>query len=1012
MLSARPQRRSRLTCCLALGAALLISTAAQADLYILGGESSESNVGSATSPVSWKDTSKWTPAAVPGSSDSFNWAPTKTGSHRQAYVALDSDYEIGYLTTSYRTVHLYKTGDAESVTFTVKNQLGGDGYQKCHTVNAGVKLVMPASATFICSKGDHTATGVSVLTNGEADIYAATQSRVMTLEVNGGTLVFAPQSYIITSWGRTETDHDEINVTSGTANFPSGITMTGSYSVPNQVNQTGGEVNFGGDFTSEMAWTYTWSGGTLGITDDCAFGSNISLVVPASSTVTLDVASGKTFTAGTLTADSTATITKTGAGTFGFSATPGCAVAVSTGGVALASVAGYNLSTVTFASGTTVALSALGATINSFNSTLTENVTFSADISSATAGTVILNSTSDDLLNAVKDDLTAPDGLQLSVSGGALSVENAASEYAFGGSGDILVGTGWGGSVPAAGVEVAITGATTVAMFSSGTFPAWTSIEVKDGATLQISADADLPPIVLNKRAKLEITTGTTYLTNGLACTATAALLPDLVVASGATLSVLGGMKFYNVNIDLKGTNLVTTLGGVTYGYAESGDTTYIGFSADGGIISLHDEGWSYDTAPFEVCCPAAGGTVTPVDDIVFKDSTILPLSKRDSTTYPFTESYRCAFKLGVNNPSTTPFEVVFDNTRWGVCGKTYIQGGATFRLKNGGSYINAEVHDLHGRMANIIENGRVIVGSGCEFRINAMGDYGDNPLNVNPSTSGYEAIVVEEGGVFECYRSAGNDNGVLSTSNSTYQVYIPWVTNTSFEVASTNTPFGGLAAVFVATNSTLTFSTRNRVFWDAGQFHDKSGERVVTLADVPMTGGGSVALSNANVNVFGVIVKNAANTATGTARVVAPGDGIGATTLWFADGANWAGKVVAGNVALTNLTDAIAAASVTFGGVSLAGDFPVRVWKTGAVVTTNDVVNLGTVDNKGGKIVPTLMSGDKFATGDKFTLGTIASGAELPALASGWRAKKVAVDENTCELLLRVGSGMQISVR
>ncbi|MBR2837752.1 MAG: hypothetical protein IKE55_03110, partial [Kiritimatiellae bacterium] len=270
---------------------------AVADVYILGGESNESNVGSSSTPVSWSDTSNWTPAQVPGASDTVNWAPSKTGSHRHAYVALDGDYGIGALDTNYRTIHLYRSGSSP-VTFTVNTQLGGDGYQQSHEVTDGVKLVVASGASFVCSKGDHALTGIDVKTGGEADIYGSLQSRVMKLDVNGGTLLLAPTSYVVASWGRSGDDHDEINVNSGAASFPNGIAMTGTSSTPNnQFNQAGGTVTFGGDFTSAMNWDYTWSGGALNVTGDCAFGANIALVVPASASVALDVAAGKTFSA-------------------------------------------------------------------------------------------------------------------------------------------------------------------------------------------------------------------------------------------------------------------------------------------------------------------------------------------------------------------------------------------------------------------------------------------------------------------------------------------------------------------------------------------------------------------------------------------------------------------------------------------------------------------------------------------------------------------------------------------
>jgi hypothetical protein len=293
---------------------------------VLGGLENESNVGSESHPVAWGDAANWTPTGAPCGMDVVNWAPPKENSRKQAYVVLDRDYEIGWLTNKYRTVHLYRaTGAAANpVTFTINGQLGDNGYHRGHTVNSGVRLVLPTGSSMVCSRGDHDWTGISVMPGGRAEVRSDVQSRVMKLELpgDGGELLFAPSSYTIPSWGRSDGDHDEINICGGKAYFPNGIAMTGSASTPgNQVNQTGGEVSFGGDFTSEMPWTYTWSGGTLAISDNCAFGANVALTIPANSNVTLDIAKGKAFSAPTIVADSTVTITVTGGGAFTFGPT-------------------------------------------------------------------------------------------------------------------------------------------------------------------------------------------------------------------------------------------------------------------------------------------------------------------------------------------------------------------------------------------------------------------------------------------------------------------------------------------------------------------------------------------------------------------------------------------------------------------------------------------------------------------------------------------------------------------
>lgn len=558
MKAVRCTAKSSYTAAKLLAAAAISCAAlcASAETYTLGAIDYENNIGSADSPWNWSTASNWNPEGVPGSGDSIQWAPPKTGSHRHAYISLNGDYTVGSLAQNYRTLHLYKDPNtvAETVSLTFATQLGNTGYQQSHELNAGVKLVVSAGATYNCSPSDHTHSGMDIKSGAEADIYGSILSRVMKLDVNGGTLVFAPASYAVHGWGRSETDHDEINIASGSASFPNGITMTGTFTEPNQVNQSGGTATFGGNFTSQMAWTYTWSGGTLAITDDSTFGANVALVIPASASVSLDIASGKSFAAPGLSADSTAAITVTGGGTFSIAPTT-APIILQNGSLGIATSGTYDLSNVSVGSGAaTIALTTFGATINSLPAALA-SATFIADLSNVAAGTVILNSSDPTVLAKAKSDLdsSAPAGMTLAVSGTTLSLE-ALSAYAFTTTGDLLDAAGWGGAVPPAGVEVSIEGSGVVATYASGEIPAWMSITVKDGATLRFTGDATLPPAILNKSATLAIDNNATLtLANAgdISGIAAASQVPVLSVASGATLNVPGGMKFSNVNIAL-----------------------------------------------------------------------------------------------------------------------------------------------------------------------------------------------------------------------------------------------------------------------------------------------------------------------------------------------------------------------------------------------------------------------------------------------------------------------------
>nr|MCR5838079.1 hypothetical protein [Kiritimatiellia bacterium] len=136
---------------------------------------------------------------------------------------------------------------------------------------------------------------------------------------------------------------------------------------------------------------------------------------------------------------------------------------------------------------------------------------------------------------------------------------------------------------------------------------------------------------------------------------------------------------------------------------------------------------------------------------------------------------------------------------------------------------------------------------------------------------------------------------------------------------------------------------------------------------------------------------------------------------LYFADGANWAGTVVAGNVLLTNLTDGVDAATATFGTLDLAADFNIRVWAENVVVVTNDMVNVGQYRSSGGRLSIELMSeGLEFVAGDKIVVGTIAKSSPNPAVRVGWCVKRLAIDgddENEI-LVMKKGVGLQLILR
>ncbi|MBR1921347.1 MAG: hypothetical protein IJ829_05015 [Kiritimatiellae bacterium] len=572
------------------------------------------------------------------------------------------------------------------------------------------------------------------------------------------------------------------------------------------------------------------------------------------------------------------------------------------------------------------------------------------------------------------------------------------------------VGNWSDGDLPDASADVHIYGASTVLTLDDAATVLPASISVEGGATLRVLAGVTLPPLAIDATSKVVFGDNTTAvsvvldasLTTVADATAVPVALPVLEVTTNATLNVIGGMKFKNVDVVLNGTLTRTSSGGLYFGYAESGETTYIGFHANAARITNYTMG-GYASSIL-VCCAASGGTVYAVGPIEFKD---MPTS---GTHLPESgDNYWNGLMLGENNPPTAPFEVVFDNTKWNVSGISKITGGAIFRLKNGSRFKNKEHDNLYGRRFDIYESGKVVVEEGSELCIYAMGDWGSRPVNVQNSTPGGEALFAGAGAMVEFFRTTGDGTAVMTFSNAIYRIHRPSIykDNNGTTYDYKNEPFKGLRGVTLAEGSTLTFSTCNGYY-----FKDSSGDRFVALADVPIAGAaGSITLSNVNVNAFGVIVQSGANTATGTAGVTAV-DGKGATTLFFADGANWAGTVVAGNVALTNLTDGAAAARAAFGTLDLAVDFPLRVWKSGGAVTTNDSLKVDRFTGSGRIAVEVV--GEELSTGDSFVAFKLKDGAALPHPSAHFTARLGAtVDaDGYRDVTFRTGRGLQIIVR
>ena len=573
-------------------------------------------------------------------------------------------------------------------------------------------------------------------------------------------------------------------------------------------------------------------------------------------------------------------------------------------------------------------------------------------------------------------------------------------------SGDTYVGVGgwntlanWAsGSLPDASAAVHVYGGDTVLALDAVPAVMPASISVEGGATLKVLADVVLPPLSVDATSKVVFGDNETQpavsatldasLTTASDATATPVALSVIEISTNATLSVASGTKFKDVDIRIYGT---ITKGSVddlspVFGYAEDGKTSYLAMAVDGGVFDFHSN-QNIPRGSVSIVCPASGGTVIPVGTIILRNASRTVNGWADFGNWEF----------GVKNPVSVPFDVQIDGVTMDVSAYFYASGAAHLTLVNG-SCVKRNGSCLgHWFPMAIQDSATIDVGTGCYIDMTT----GDGSFAID-SQSAVDSVTVRNGGAYAVsYNSSGwgrglfvSDGGVLGVG----KIYGSRDRNDLLRGFGSARLDGDLdiASVNIGTGNTN---------WD---------RHVKVASGVPFTGTGDVVVTNGvPAYPFTVTMQNGANTATGSIKV-AKVEGDAETALYFANGANWAGTVVAGNVALTNLTDVATAATATFGTLDLAADFPIRVWKGNGVYTA-DAINVGAFVAHGGKLSPVMMSdGEDFDKGDSFVVGKVAKGATLPAVATGWAVKARPIDGDDAydEIVLKSGVGFQIIIR
>ena len=558
--------------------------------------------------------------------------------------------------------------------------------------------------------------------------------------------------------------------------------------------------------------------------------------------------------------------------------------------------------------------------------------------------------------------------------------------------------------IPDASTAAHIHGADTVLTIDDAFITMPASISVEGGATLRVLANVTLPPLAIDSTSKVVFGDNTTTVSAILDASlitvadaaATPVALPVIEIATNATVTIGGDMKFKNVDFRLYGklSKSAVSVKGPTFGYAANGETSYIAFTADGGEFDIHAETGSDATlGQINFLCPESGGIVVAVGTITLKNSTHVIKGWNDMGHVRF----------GYGNATTAAFNVLLDGTHLDISGGFNAGGAAHIVLVNGSCIRRATNCLGHGFNMAINDAATVDVGEGCYIHFaTSAGNFGIDSQAV------VDAVTVRNGGIYSVTANSSgwtparavfaSDDGILGVHGI-------------YDSRARTDLLRGFASARL--DGSL-FIKSVDIYTDGG--HYTNNLRHAKMANIPFVGAGDVTVTNGvPAYPFTVTMVNGANTATGSIKV-AKAAGDAETALYFANGANWAGTVVAGNVALTNLTDGAAAASVTFGTISLPNNstFPVRMWSDGAGGFAGDTVDVGLYVNGGGRLTPVNMTGAAFAFGDTIVVGKIAKTSPLPRAARGWYAemRPIVGDDNNGLLVLIRGKGLQVILR
>jgi hypothetical protein len=585
------------------------------------------------------------------------------------------------------------------------------------------------------------------------------------------------------------------------------------------------------------------------------------------------------------------------------------------------------------------------------------------------------------------------------------------AKYTYCGVGSWNKPSNWaGGELPGAGDAVYVHADGTKLTLDEAEVVMPSSVTVEDGSSFAVLASVTIPELNLAPKAKFAIGDNETkpLLEVTMPSAPNAAysldgeevLIPYFMVATNATLKFAAEAKLKNLDMVLCGkvTTTEQNVGGIVFGHALDGETSYFALYAAGATIHPLSHERAHCTGHYVY--PDVGGRVVQLRPYYFRECSF-PCSAWYDYTNP---------NIGVNNPLDEPCELVFDKThfyynQWiyvGGCAKVRCINGASFQRQHGIGHIGTG-----GAPARIEGSASIeLEGEGSYFA-----GYGENArFAFKPSAEAVleiPTLTLKDGASIKGFHLEGNGEASLYIVNDgEWTIPKLYLFGSNYQFSPV---LQGFDAAIVEEDSVFRIVGRNEGVCNTGSWHE--WDRRLTV-DAGIGGYGDVLVTNAVAgNSMEIIVTCPWNTCEGSIRCA----GANNCSLLFADGANWDGTVVAGNIGLTNLTDAAAAARVKFAKMELDAAFPVRMWRGADGVLSSDTLDVDDFVNNGGKLVPTMMTADDvFRAGDKVTIGRIKTDASLPDVAAGWSSETSPIEEEEgmSLLTLKYGSGFMIIVK